>query len=217
MPPLMVIGGITQDNKVECQPMIENSDMNRNKTTPLMTLLIIFICIIGMIFLLSREMEHVREFIRRSGWIGVVVSISLYAILGASPIPSEPLTVLLSTLYGPLTATMAAGVGNIIAALIEYYIGERIGSVGDMVRRKEKLPWGLGKFPIDSPVFLITGRFLPGYGPKFVSLISGMFRVPLLRYLWTTAVPTFIGAAIFAYGGFGVLNGFGILSSFKIP
>ena len=189
--------------------MVENSDVNRNKTsTPLFTLIILFVAILILIIFLSREMTYVREFIRSSGWIGVVVSILLYAALGATPIPSEPLTVLLSTLFGPLTATLVAGVGNTLAALMEYFIGMRIGDVGDMVKRKEKLPWGLGKFPIDSPVFLILGRFLPGYGPKFVSLISGMFRVPILRYVWTVALPTLIGAAIFAYGGFGILSSF---------
>ena len=33
----------------------------------------------------------------------------LYGVLGASPIPSEPLTVLLSTVFGPFYATLAAG------------------------------------------------------------------------------------------------------------
>lgn len=186
--------------------MIKSNDVEQNKNNTLRVLLIVIICVVVLVFVLSRQMEDVREFIRRSGWIGMLVSILLYGVLGASPIPSEPLTVLLSTLYGPLNATLVAGIGNVLAALIEYFIGERIGNVADMVKRKEKLPLGLGKFPIDSPAFLITARMLPGYGPKFVSLMSGMFKVPLWRYIWTTAIPTFIGAAIFAYGGFGILQ-----------
>lgn len=193
--------------------MVENDDVNRKKSnSPVKTLVILFIFILILFLFLSREMTNVRDFIRRSGWIGILVSILLYGALGATPIPSEPLTVLLSTLFGPLTATLVAGAGNTLAALMEYFIGMRIGDVGDLVKRKEKLPWGLGKFPIDSPMFLIVGRFLPGYGPKFVSLISGMFHVPILRYIWTVALPTLIGAAIFAYGGFGILSSF-----IKIP
>jgi uncharacterized membrane protein YdjX (TVP38/TMEM64 family) len=49
---------------------------------------------------------------------------------------------------------------------------------------------------------------IPGYGPKIVSMMAGIYRVPLLRYLWTTAIPIFVGAAAFAFGGaeIGVLT-----------
>lgn len=151
-------------------------------------------------------MEDVRNFIAGSGWIGLLVSLGLYALLGASPIPSEPLTVLLSTIFGPLSATLVAGGGNLLAALIEYYIGEHIGNVASFEQRREKLPFGIGRFPVDSAIFMIIARMLPGYGPKFVSLVCGMYRVPLWRYIWTAAIPTFVGAAIFAYGGFGLLH-----------
>lgn len=177
-----------------------------SKTRPLIALILGTVLVLVLVIVISREMEEVREFISQSGWIGVLVSIAVYGLLGASPIPSEPLTVLLSTLYGPLTATITAGIGNLLAALMEYYIGERIGNVASFEDRREKLPFGLGKFPVDSAVFLIAARMLPGYGPKFVSVISGVYRVPIWRYIWTAALPTFLGAAIFAYGGFGILH-----------
>jgi uncharacterized membrane protein YdjX (TVP38/TMEM64 family) len=50
------------------------------------------------------------------------------------------------------------------------------------------------------------GRMIPGYGPKLVSVVAGMYKVPLFRYVWTTAIPTIIGAALFAYGGYGIIN-----------
>lgn len=177
-----------------------------SKIRPLIALIIGTLLVVVLIAVIAREMEDVREFIRRSGWIGVLVSIALYGLLGASPIPSEPLTVLLSSLYGPLIATLVAGFGNLLAAMMEYFIGERIGDVASFEHRREKLPFGLGRFPVDSAVFLIAARMLPGYGPKFVSVISGVYRVPLWRYIWTAAIPTFLGAAIFAYGGLGVIH-----------
>jgi uncharacterized membrane protein YdjX (TVP38/TMEM64 family) len=151
-------------------------------------------------------MTTVRAFIGQSGWVGLLVSVLIYAILGASPIPSEPLTVLLSTVYGPFTATLVSGTGNVLAALIEYFIGMRISGASGFDERRAKLPFGLGKLPVDSPMFLIAARMLPGYGPKFVSLMGGIYRVPFYRYLWTAALPTFAGSAIFAYGGFGLIQ-----------
>jgi len=162
--------------------------------------------ILLLIVFISEKMEFVRNFIRSSGWIGLLISIALYGLLGLSPIPSEPLTVLLSTVYGPLTATLVSGFGNLLAAVMEYMIGEHIGNVASFEDRKKSLPFGLGKLPVNSIPFLLIARMLPGYGPKFVSIISGIYRVPMLRYLWTAAIPTFAGSAIFAYGGFGLLN-----------
>ena len=162
--------------------------------------------ILGLLFLVSKEMTAVRTFIRNSGWIGLVFAVGLYGLLGASPIPSEPLTVLISTVFGPFNATLVAGTGNLLAAMIEYYIGSKIGDVTSFEKQKEKLPFGVGKAPVDSPIFLIVARMLPGYGPKFVSVVSGVYQVPMWRYIWTAAIPTFIGAAIFAYGGFGLLH-----------
>jgi uncharacterized membrane protein YdjX (TVP38/TMEM64 family) len=174
------------------------------KTQPTRVLIISILVLMVILFFVSREMESVKDFIRGSGWIGILVSVGLYGVLGASVIPSEPLTILLSTVFGPFWAMMVAGAGNLLAAVIEYYLGAQLGDATSFAERKSKLPFGLGKLPIDSPAFLIAARMFPGYGPKLVSVLSGIYRVPIVRYIWTAAIPTFIGAAIFAYGGFGL-------------
>lgn len=178
----------------------------KNQRQQITTLIVTLLVVLLMILLLARRMAEVSAFIGESGWVGLVVAVLIYAILGASPIPSEPLTVLLSTVYGPFSAMLVSGVGNLLAALLEYFIGERIGCAAGFEARRAKLPFGLGRLPVDSPTFLIAARMLPGYGPKFVSLMGGIYRVPFYRYLWTAALPTFAGSAIFAYGGFGLLQ-----------
>ncbi len=184
---------------------MEKTEAN-TKNHNVRNLIIVLIIIVVLVVVVSNKMDGVRNFIASSGWVGMLVSLGLYTLLGASPIPSEPLTVLLSTIFGPLPATFLAGTGNLLAALLEYYIGERIGNVASFEQRREKLPFGIGRFPVNSAIFMIAARMLPGYGPKFVSLICGMYRVPLWRYTWTAAIPTYLGAAIFAYGGFGLLH-----------
>src|SRR6266540_1093995 len=81
----------------------------KNRDHAIRNLIIVVLIIVTLLFIVSRQMEDVREFIAGSGWVGLVVSIGLYALLGASPIPSEPLTVLLSTIFGPFSATLVAG------------------------------------------------------------------------------------------------------------
>lgn len=180
--------------------------IEEKKSQPIRVLVISLLILIILVFFISRDMDKIRAFIAGSGWVGLVVSIALYGLLGASPIPSEPLTILLSTIFGPFNATLVAGLGNLLAAVIEYYLGAKIGDAADFKTRREKLPFGLGKVSVDSPVFLIAARMMPGYGPKLVSVIGGVYRVPIWRYIWTAAIPTFLGAAIFAYGGFGLFS-----------
>lgn len=45
---------------------------------------------------------------------------------------------------------------------------------------------------------------MPGYGPKMVGLMGGMYRVPLWRFMWTAAIPNLVGAAIYPGGGAGL-------------
>lgn len=183
-----------------------NDTIESNRSQPFRWLAVTMVVIVVLIFLVSKQMQQVREFIRQSGWVGILVCIGLYGVLGASPIPSEPLTVLTATTYGPFTAMIVAASGNLFAALIEYFIGVKIGNAASFESKRENMPFSLGKFPVDSPLFLIGARMLPGYGNKFISIIGGVYRVPLWRYIWTTSFATLLGGAIFAYGGYKLSN-----------
>jgi uncharacterized membrane protein YdjX (TVP38/TMEM64 family) len=170
----------------------------------------VFIMIIAALFL-TQDLSKVKNFISQAGAWGIIISILLYALLGVTLIPSEPLTLFIGALFGPWLATLIAGTGNTLSAFVEYYLGSHIGSATNFKEKKTKLPFGLGKLKVESPMFLVGARMIPGYGPKIVSMMAGMYRVPLLRYLWTTAIPIFIGAAAFAFGGFGI----GLLTKIK--
>lgn len=169
---------------------------------------IILVIILAVIIALTWDLDSIQMVILSSGWIGLVVCVGLYGLLGFTPIPSEPLTVFISTIYGPFTATLVSGSGNLLAALMEYYVGRHLGNFSNFEQRRKHLPFGLGRVPVESPVFLIVARMLPGYGPKFVSILGGVYHVPLYRYIWTAAIPTFLGSAIFAYGGYSLLQNY---------
>jgi len=59
---------------------------------------------------------------------------------------------------------------------------------------------------LESPSFLIVGRFIPSFGGKIVGLVAGMLRVPLLRYVWTAATANLIGAVFYAMGGYKLMK-----------
>lgn len=160
----------------------------------------------GLTLHAARHAGVIEALVARAGAAGPLVMVGLYGLLGASPVPSEPLTVMGGAVFGPLLGTMIAGVGNTLAAVVEYYIGASMGEASDFAEKRKSLPFGLGRLPADSVWFLLGGRLIPGYGAKVVSVIGGVYRVPLWRYIWTTAIPTFAGAALFAYGGASLLK-----------
>jgi uncharacterized membrane protein YdjX (TVP38/TMEM64 family) len=145
-----------------------------------------------------------ESYIAEIGIAGPLISIVLQTVLGASPIPTEPLTMINGAVFGAMRGAFYSWVGYMFASLIEYYIGTRIGRASNFKDQREKLPFGLGRFPADSPWFLILARIVPGYGPKMVGIVGGMYHVPLWRYTWTAMIPNAIGALVFAYGGQGL-------------
>ena len=161
--------------------------------------------VIGVIYFLIK-VHNVSAILLRSGPWAPLVAVILYVALAATPISTDPITIVMGTVYGPLLGSAIAWVGNILAGLVEYFFGSRIEKVTSFNKNKNNLPFGLGKLPVNSPSFLILGRLIPIYGGKIISILAGMNRVPIKLYLWTTAVTTFLGSIILALGGFHLIN-----------
>lgn len=161
---------------------------------------------IGLVIYIARHQAAVTSLIHGLGVAGPVVSTLLYGILAFSPIPADPLTIINGAVYGPVWGGLIAWLGMNFAALLEYFIGARIGRAAEFEQRRKDLPFGLGRLPVDSIPFLLGGRMLTGAGSKIVSYLSGMYRISLWRYLWTTSISTLLGSIIFALGGAGLLS-----------
>lgn len=179
------------------------------KKTNLKSILIIIVTLVFLFIAVryfSTEISQVKTLLHDAGPFAFIVAILIYGVLGATVVPSEPLTALLGGLYSPWQAMLVAMLGNTLAALIEYYLGGHIGNIANFEKQRARLPFGLGKFPVDSPVFLIFGRMIPAIGPKLISLMSGIYKVKIGRYIWTTIVTNLLGAALIAYGAAGLIR-----------
>ncbi len=152
------------------------------------------------------DISYVLNFLQKYEQFGIVGFLLAYVILGVTPIPTEPVGLLFLAWKGPVPAILLATVGNTLAAIVEYYIGGSVGGLTNFEQKKEKLPFHLGRLPINSPAFLILGRMLPGFGPKFVSIACGVYKVPMFTYLWTALVAHFVGATILMLGGYEVIK-----------
>jgi uncharacterized membrane protein YdjX (TVP38/TMEM64 family) len=169
-------------------------------------LFIILLVSFVSLFMLRQDTSGLLSIIQKYQNLSVVISLSLYTLLGATLIPSEPVTLFLIKLYGPFLAMAVATIGNTLAAFLEFFIGGNIGDLAEFEKRKARLPFHLGNLPVQSPLFILLVRMLPGFGSKFVSLACGIYRVPLFTYTWTTVLSNLVGAALVVAGGYGLLK-----------
>lgn len=163
------------------------------------------ILLVGVTVTLNFEMSEAQLFIRQNRRQAIIISISIYCLLGFTFIPASPLTLFIAFLLGPLQAVLIATAGNTLAAILEYQIGKSMGDVFNFEEKKSNLPFGLDQLPVTSPYFLMIGRILP-IGKRGLSIVSGAYRVPMGLYLWTTMLMYIVDAAIVAFGGMRLIS-----------
>ncbi len=159
-----------------------------------------------LLYGIAKNINDVETLISKAGVAGPAVAILLYGLFAPTPVSTDAITIVCGGMYGPVYGTAIAWMGNNIAALVEYYIGKHIGESTDFEREKKKLPLGLDKLPVNSILVLTLGRMIPFYGSKIISIMAGMYKVPIKRYIWTSALINFTGAITLAYGGFKALD-----------
>ena len=171
-----------------------------------------FFAILGLVaslvlmLFIKRFMPWMEHRVEAAGIAGPILMIFIYAVFSATPFPTDSFTVLCGALWGPLWGTLISWMGNNAAAVVEYFIGVSVGTATNLDLKNKKLPFGLDKVPVDSPWFLILGRLVPGFGGKMVSLLSGIYKVPLWKYIWTAAIGNLVGATILALSGYGLFT-----------
>lgn len=173
------------------------------------------ILFIAVIYFLVRHSYVITNLLHKSGAWAPIVALLLYPLLAATPITTDPITVIMGVAYGPHWGAVIAWFGNTLAATVEYLLGGRIGKATNFEKSKEKMPFGIGKLPVNSVAFLVFGRMIPGYGGKIISILAGTYKVPMKRYVWTTAITNLLGSILLAYGGFGLIEGIKFSNIFK--
>jgi len=146
------------------------------------------------------DFEEIKPIIRQNQSQAMLISLVIYILFGFTFLPSVPLTIFIAVLIGPLQAAVVAAVGNTIAAIFEYQIGKTVGDVVSFEDIRQKLPFGLNKLPIESPLFMLGARSIPA-GSRAFSVVCGAYQVPMPTYIWTTSVMYFVTSAFLSYGG----------------
>jgi uncharacterized membrane protein YdjX (TVP38/TMEM64 family) len=157
-----------------------------------------------MFYLLIDRADEIKRLLENGGIWTPVLGILTLALLGPTPVATEPIIILLSVSYSPLWGLVIGSVGNTLAMLIEYSVAYKLAEIFNYQKEKKRLPKFLRKIPAKNIYFLIIGRMVPGYGSKIISLIAGAEKVDMKLYFWTSLISGIFGAFVISYGGFGI-------------
>jgi uncharacterized membrane protein YdjX (TVP38/TMEM64 family) len=186
--------------------MFKNKSFMLKKIQAWAILIITITISILIVIYLKRDFDNIHNLIIYLGPIAPLVSILFFGLLSITPIPSDPLALINGAVFGPFYGSLISLAGNNFAAFIEYYLGTNINTLANFDQQKKHLPFNLGKLPANSFYFLFFGRFIPGFGGKLISLMAGLYHVPLWRFTWTTTIANILGSALYALGGNALLN-----------
>lgn len=162
--------------------------------------------IVALIFAFTFKVTEIKGFLQQHEKFGVIISLFVFVLLGVTPVPNEPVALLVLAWQGPVVAILIATMGNTLAALLEYYIGGNISDITNFEKKKEKLPFHLGRLPVNSPAFLLFARMLPWFGPKLVGYVGGVYQVPLFTYMWTAFVANLSGSVLLVGASYGIIK-----------
>jgi uncharacterized membrane protein YdjX (TVP38/TMEM64 family) len=185
--------------------IIKKAMTSFKKIFNVLLVLVTFFVPIFLIIYFAKDIRSFEKIILSTGILAPLISVGIMGLLSATPIPTDPIVIINGAIFGPFIGIIVSWMGNNLAAVIEYFLGKGIGQISDFDKQKKKLPFGLGKFPANSPWFLICGRFIPQFGGKLVSIVAGLNHVKLSRYLWTAFLSNLFGSILLAYGGHALL------------
>lgn len=161
---------------------------------------------VGVAWWVAKNYELTDIWIRQAGLWGPLIAVIIYGLLSLTPIPSDPLTVLVGVLYGWKMGFFISWMGNTFAAFVEYFIAMNVKDATRFDAQQKKLPAWIRKMPVNSLWFLIGVRFFPGIGGKMVSIMAGLYGVHWWRFLWTTALANVVGSTLYVLSGWGLVQ-----------
>lgn len=163
--------------------------MSSNKFITLVgTVLTGVVVVIYIYYLRTGQVHQLLETVRHFGFWGVLFGIFVLTVVNILPVPGEFITIFLMEIYGAWWGTLFSWVAGIVGAIAALYLSRWVAQpivkglaspylekVNTWIRYRETIG-------------LLALRFMPLVPYHFVNYASGIIRVRLWPFLWTTAL-----------------------------
>lgn len=185
--------------------------MNKYKTR--IILLILFIAVIALTrfspmsdYLTFEKVKNNRDvllaFAGENYLFSVFLYIAAYVLVVALSIPGAVLLTLIGGfLFGTLLTVLYVNVGATAGATLAFLIARYL--IGDRLQHRygQQLARFNNEISRNGSRYLLTLRFIPVFPFFLINFLSGLTKVPLRTFIWTTSLGILPGTAVYAFAG----------------
>lgn len=175
---------------------------------------LVILAVFMSIYLANRP--TIQHWINASGPLGTIAILLIFLLGALIPGPiHDLLAILAGSLFGFFIGFIIAWLMQFISSIIGYYLVrnsvQEFSAANEYKQKLEKSKWfkWLANLPVNSPLFLIVGRWFPYVGGHIVYIMAGIYKVPIQRFIWCTAISVILPAMEFSAIGAGLTNIFG--------
>ncbi len=152
---------------------------------------------------LAQQRDALLEMVGTRALLSGILFVAVYIAVVALSIPGA--TVLSLTggfLFGPFAGLMLVNVGATTGALLVFLAARFL--FGQSIQ--EKYPERLERFNHEirqnGSNYLLTLRLIPIFPFFLINLFAGITKIPVLTFLWTTAIGIIPGSFVYTYLGY---------------
>jgi uncharacterized membrane protein YdjX (TVP38/TMEM64 family) len=151
---------------------------------------------------LKQNRDFLVTFVREHYELSVCLFIALYIVTTAFSIPGDViLTLAGGFLFGVIVTIVIVNAGATAGATLAFLSARYL--IGD--RLQERYQIRLAKFNdelgLNGTRYLLTLRFIPVIPFILINFLSGLTKIPLKTFIWTTSVGIIPGTVVYAYAG----------------
>jgi uncharacterized membrane protein YdjX (TVP38/TMEM64 family) len=144
----------------------------------------------------------VKDFVGERYLVSVAAYVLCYTAVAGASIPGAAILTMLggfafSTIPAAVYTNMGATAGAVIIFILtRYLIGGRLQS-----RFRDKLEKFNREIEKNGPNYLLTLRFIPLFPFWMINMLSGLTKIPLVTFAWTTSLGIIPGSLVYAFIG----------------
>jgi uncharacterized membrane protein YdjX (TVP38/TMEM64 family) len=168
---------------------------------------------------LRKHKELLEQFISARYALSVFVYMLVYLVSVAFSVPGATvLTLAGGFLFHLFPGIVYVNVGATLGATFAFLFSRYI--LGNTIQNKygTQLERFNRELDENGHLYLLTVRFIPAFPFFLINILSGLTKIPLWTYVWTTSVGILPGSLVYTFAGsqLGTINSIGDLFGGKI-
>jgi uncharacterized membrane protein YdjX (TVP38/TMEM64 family) len=151
---------------------------------------------------LKRNRQHLLALVQNHYLPSLLVFIAGYVMVTALSIPGAViLTLAAGFLFGTLFATLYVNIGATTGAVLAFLVARYLLGTRMQEKYQKQLSTFNEEMEKNGSRYLLTLRLIPVFPFFLINFLSGLTKVPLKTFAWTTALGIIPGTVVYAYAG----------------